>query len=228
MRKQITPFELFDAAAERLKGAMYHTMPGIVVTFYPGVAGTSPACVDVQPAVNDVRFDTDTTERISEPWPIIPRVPILYPKGGGYVMAFPLQAQDKVTLIAYDLDPTAHRLNGAQVDPMDVRRHAGAYWAAIPGDITNPGAMLSSTSACSSFVLGQDGRPPQQIVISATSIALGGSTDAIALASKVDAFIAAVMAWVPVPDDGGAALKTALTAAGYPTLSPKRLLVKTS
>ena len=47
---------------------------------------------------------------------------------------------------------------------------------------------------------------------SAASVALAGGTFPIALAPIVDSFIAVLIAWTPVPLDGGLALKTAITA----------------
>jgi hypothetical protein len=58
----------------------------------------------------------------------------------------------------------------------------------MPSDITNPGAMLSSSVAGSSFVVGKDGSPPQQIVIG-SNIQLGGSAAAVALCTKIDSLI---------------------------------------
>src|SRR5579872_1221409 len=67
MRKQIDLPEVLDTAAGTLRGSIYKCMPGIVQAYYPG----SPPTVDVQPAVNDVRFDTTLVTRISEPWPVL-------------------------------------------------------------------------------------------------------------------------------------------------------------
>lgn len=181
MRKQVSWFEILDATSERLKNDLTHSMQGIVTAYYPG----SPATVDVQPAVNDVRFDTDTDERISEPMSIIPQVPIVYPCGGGYVFTFPLAPGDKVQLIADDLDPTAHRLSGRQSDPIDVRRHAGAYWKAFPGDVTDTSAPAGGTTL-------KIGKGSATIEIDGSTINLAGSSDFVALASKVDQCMAAL------------------------------------
>jgi hypothetical protein len=186
VRKQITGYEVGTALTDRLKHSTYHTFPGIVVAFYPGAAGKSPASVDVQVAVNDVRTNTDTQAIISEPWPVLSKVPVRYPKGGGFIIQFPLAAGDKVTLTSYDLDPTGHRQSGKQADPIDVRRHAGGYWSCSPDDITDPGAPVSSAAAGTSLVVGKDGST-QQIVFNGTTIALGNpAADFVALASKVE------------------------------------------
>lgn len=207
MRLQITIDEVIAAATDALKASMYHCVPGIVHAY-----SASDQTADVQPAVHDVRFDPVLGTRISEPWPIVPKVPIAFPRFGGFTISGPVSPGDKVILLAFDLDPTAHRATGQPSDPIDVRRHGGVYWTAFPADLTDPGRLHDSSAAGAGLVLGKDGSTAQ-IRISGSGISLGaGASDAVALASKVDAFIHAVAGWSPNPGDGGAALKTALAA----------------
>lgn len=174
MQRQITPQSVIKDHSEVVKASHYRSMPGIVVAHYPG----KPATVDVQPAVNDVRFDLDTGDRVSEPWPIIPRVPVCYPSGGGYSLTFPLAPGDKVELLADDMDPTVFRLTGNQGDPSDVRRHGGNYWKAIPVDLTDTGAPTAGNTL-------KIGKGTTTITIDGATINLGGSSDFVALASLV-------------------------------------------
>lgn len=195
MRRQVQPAEILGATAQALRDSMYHCAPGIVLAYY----GAEQAA-DVQPATHDVRIDPDTQERVSEPWPILPKVRVLFPKFSGLAVWGDLSPGDKVLLIALDLDPTKHRASGQAEDPIDTRRHGGAYWVAIPGDLTDAGT-LPSTGAGKVFV--------------------GGGADAAALASVLDAFIKVFLNWTPMPNDGGAALHTALMAwaTGPPAFS---------
>lgn len=186
-RKQYTLAETIQLYTDNLRSSTYHTYPGVVVAFYSG-DGTA----DIQPAVNDVRFDADTQERISEPFPVIPKVKIMYPEGGGCKITWPLNAGDRVTLHAYDLDPTVHAQTGKVEDPQDVRRHGGGYWQAKPEDITVAGAVAV----------------PAGLVITAPSIVLGaGATDFVALASLVATELGkiqtALNSFPPVPSGGG-------------------------
>ena len=165
-RKQITISEVIQAYGDRMRASTYHTFPGIVQAYY------SDGTADVQPAVNDVRFDVDTQERVSEPFPIIPKVRIMYPSGGGFSITWPLQKGDKCTVQAYDLDPTAHQLTGNAEDPNDIRRHGGTYWRCIPEDCTD--AAPTATAG--------------QVTITGPGITLGaGASDFVALASLVKA-----------------------------------------
>lgn len=206
-RKQISDFEILDALAERVKNDSKHTIAGIVQAYYPG----APATVDVLVAVNDARFDVDTDERISEPGPTLSKVPVAYPCGGGYSLTFPLANGDKVQLIADDLDPTKHRLTGNQEDPIDVRRHAGRYWHAVPVDFT-----ISAPSAGATLKIGKGATT---IEIDGSTINLAGNSDFVALASKVDACMASIKSHThPVATTGSATAQTG-TAAASPALS---------
>ena len=185
-RRQQTLAEILAASGNAQRSSTYHTFPGIVIAFY-AADGTA----DIQPAVNDVRFDADTEARYSEPAQIIPHVRVMYPAGGGCSITWPLVAGDKVTLHAYDLDPTVHRQTGRVEDPQDVRRHGGSYWQAVPGDVTDAGPSAI----------------PAGLVITAGSIVLGaGATDYVALASLVKNEFASFATWVKTgaaPSGGG-------------------------
>ncbi len=194
-RNQITLIETSTAAAESLRHSMYHCLPGIVQAYH-----ADEQTADVQPALNDPRFDPDTGERLTfnasgevdensdndEPWPVIPRVPIAFPRFGGFTVSGPLNKGDRVLLVAFDLDPTVHRVSGQVENPADVRRHGGNYWWAVPADITDPGRLQDASAAGSAMVLGKDGANTQ-IRIDGSNISLGRSgADFVALAGKVD------------------------------------------
>jgi len=166
MRQQITLSEIIQAYGESLKATMYHTLPGIVKAYY------SDGTADIQPAVHDVRFDPDTGERIPEEFPIIPKVRIMYPSAGPFKITWPLAAGNKVTLHAYDLDPTLHQATGNAEDPQDVRRHGGTYWHCVPQDCTDSAPTATAG----------------QLTLDGPGITLGdGATDFVALASLVKA-----------------------------------------
>jgi hypothetical protein len=184
VRNQISSGEVADAKAFGLKASMYKIMPGKVVAYHAGVAGKSQPSVDVQPTVHDVRFDTTTGAPISEPWPVISKVPLAMAKGGGASVAFAMAKDDGVTLLSWDLDPTTYRATSNPSDPIDTRRHGGGHWVALPFDITDAGALPDPGG---DMVL----TPP-----TGGSVVLGpGATDFVALASLVDAAITALGTW---------------------------------
>lgn len=200
-RRQITLSEIVQAYGESIKSTMYHTLPGVVKAYY-----ASDGTADVQPAVNDVRFDPDTDERVSEAFPIIPKVKIKYPGGGGFSITFPLQAGDKVTLLAYDLDPTVHQATGNVEDPQDVRRHGGTYWLCMPGDLTDAAPVPTAG----------------QITIDGPGITLGkGATDFVALASLVKTELTSIknaLAGLQCPNNGSGPIAVT-SSAPYSTVN---------
>lgn len=205
MRNQITHEEVIDTALFGLRAKLYKCMPGIVTK-----GGT--AAVDVQPAVHDVRFDPVLGSRISEPWPIIPGVPVGWPAWGRgkFALVGTLEVGDKVWLQSPDLDPTRHRGTGNAEDPADTSRHTGAYWIATPMDITDAGALASPGDFA---VLGDPSGVQVQVGSSAVSLGGANGSDHAALASILDSFISVFIEnWTPVAEDGGAALKAAILA----------------
>jgi hypothetical protein len=168
VEREITLTQLLHDAIEVLRNALYHSLPGKVVAVQAG-----QSTVDVQIMVNDVRVNVDTGTLISEPFDVLRAVPIGYFKMGGLVVYADLDIGDAVQLIAQDLDPTAYRQTGQRSDPIDVSRHSGAYWYAVPFDVTQKGALPSANGA---IVIGKP-----------------NPTDAAALASKVDSAVSTIV-----------------------------------
>jgi len=143
---------------------------------------------------------------------VIPNVPLAWFKAGGFVISAAPAAGDAVTLLAYDMDPSAYRSSGNQSDPIDASRHSGAYWIALPFDITDVGAPGDPGS---NLVLGQPAGI--QIQINGTNIVLGlGAGDFVALASKVNDAIKAWAVWAASGTGTGYIPPTTLTQPGTP------------
>jgi hypothetical protein len=182
MRRSITLSDIATASSDSLRESMYHCWPGSVVAFH-----ASSETVDVQPMVNDVRYDLLTDARVSEPWPVIYGVKLAWPKFGGFELVGPMSPGDGVILQAFDLDPTAYFQTGNRSDPAHVARHAGTYWAAHPANLTNAGVSPDAAAAAGAAIIGAAGKAAQ-IRFNGTTIQLGAAGgDFVALASKVDA-----------------------------------------
>jgi hypothetical protein len=85
---------------------------------------------DVQPVLNRL-LDDDTTE----PFPIIPNVPVQMPGGKKSTISFPLKSGDTVLLVVSlkSMDAWLSSTTGKRVDPRDTRRNNLQDAVAIPG-----------------------------------------------------------------------------------------------
>ena len=84
-----------------------------------------------------------------------------------------------------------------------------------PGSGSGLGKVGQIIHTTNGLQLGNRPGGSETAFITADSFQVGPSpTKAVAIAQMIDLFIATVMGWTPVPNDGGAALKTARTAAG--------------
>lgn len=237
MRRQTRLGEVTDAANQALLGSVYVSEPGSVVSY-----NSTTQTASVQPILQDVRFDVDTGQPFGEPWPVLQNVPVMWPRGNGACLAFGLQPNDTVSLIAWDFDPAGLiKAPGTQtVMPVDVRKLAGHAWRAIPEALFALAASEAKAAAAGGVlgligdvqarfvgkgVPGPSGWSPGGSVAFGPGPALDANlAQPVALAggaTGVDAFISALYTlfttgWVPVPNDGGAALKTAFAAA-FPT-----------
>jgi hypothetical protein len=190
---------------------LHTAMPARVESYDPATQRA-----DVQPLVKDALPDEEAPGGVrAVSFPVIPGVPVLFPGGGGFRVTWPLQRGDGVLLVFSEvsLDVWKHGPPGEVVDPEAYWRHHLADAVALPGlrPFTQPWTGASTTE----LTVGLDGG--LQLRIGPSSIDLGGgATDYVAMASKVDAALGAlkttISAWMPLPGDGGAALKTALLA----------------
>ena len=226
-RSIISEGEIFDAADFSSGARRYYRVEAIVVAFYPGVSGVSVPCVDVQPAVNDVRICTVAGvpeqpegvtplvdgQRYSEPWPVLHRIPVRYPSGGGLAIWWDLKKGDKVDLEAPDLDPSTYRATGQQSDPPFTRRNSGSFWTAIPGSTADPDALPPAGGA---ICIGKPGGVLVTVNSSGVNLGSANPTDFVALASLVAGELQKIaLAFSTfIPGSGGASFPQPYTTPG--------------
>jgi hypothetical protein len=147
--------------------------------------------------------------------PVIPNVKVHWPKAGGFYWHFPIAAGDYCQLIFNEAAIGFWRANGTVASPGDLERHGLSHPYAYPGGWPDSDPLPDAPSA-EAVIIVPGGK---HLRVSTAS----GVADAVALAQKVatqfDQLKAAITSWVPVPMDGGAALKTALAtfASSTPT-----------
>lgn len=174
--------DVFTGAIDATLGKIHTSMPGKVVS-YNSLAQT----VDVQPMCKRQLFTADG-EKVYESLPLLPGVPVCFPRGGGYVVTFPLQAGDTVVLVFSEAGLAEFLETGSEAEPWDTRRHHISNAVAIPSisPDTAPLASGDNSARTAGIVIGKDGAN-EQIRFASGSIKLGANaTDFVALASLVN------------------------------------------
>jgi hypothetical protein len=185
------------------------SLPARVVSY-----SASSQTATVRPMIPRVLRDS-VGERVVEGLPLIPNVPICFPRGGGFFCSFPLAVGDTVMLVFAERSLDRWRSTGEVVDPADTRTHSLAGAWAYPGGFPT-GDELDDADA-SSMVIGKDGGP--QVVVDGSYVHVGGDTSSqfVALANLVAAELVelktAIDLAVPLAGDGGAQFKSQLMTA---------------
>jgi hypothetical protein len=115
---------------------------------------------------------------VEEDYPVIPNVPIAWPKGGGYGITFPLNDGDHVWLIFSESAIGRWRTTGEVRGPGDLARHDLSYPIAIPCDAADANPLPASASKMKVTVASGGG-----VDISED----GGSAKKVAIAESVEA-----------------------------------------
>lgn len=117
-----------------------HTaMPGEVRAFDAG----AQTCT-VQPLIKHVLQD-DEGNALTESYPEIREVPVMYPRAGGFVIAWPLEVGDPVLLVFAEWPLGVYREKGIEAHPADLSRHTFAGAMAIPVGPTKASDTIAET-----------------------------------------------------------------------------------
>ena len=185
-----TPAEVLNKLREGIFRDLHVSMTARVISY-----DSDALEVTVQPVPAD-SFEDETGSIMSLAFPQIVGVPWGCIEAGGCHVRVTPSAGDYCTLVFTDRSLDAFLARRTETAPEDTRRHALSDAIAYP--------LFSS--------IRPSGLPSGVVSLGANT----GSDDWVALASKVsdqlNALKNAVNAWTPVPNDGGAALKAALTA----------------
>ncbi len=103
-----------------IKGAIERSLDGVHTAIPAKVSSYLPA---LQQCV---------CQSVIEGMPILEDVPVLWPRGGGAFLHFPLESGDSVLLVFCEQDFSPWRLSGGVQAPALLRRH-GLFAYAIPG-----------------------------------------------------------------------------------------------
>lgn len=200
--------ELLNAAMRAGARNLYTCLPAKVVKW--DAAKQRAHC---QPLIKDA-YEDETGERQVESLPVIPGVPVQFMGAGGYRLTFPIELGTTGTLFF------AHRSmdkwlsgDGKEVDPEFDQDHGLGDAIFMPG--LKPFGAPWESCPTDHMTLGADGGVQAHFYEDRIALGDESGNQYVALAQKVqdwfDAFNTAVNGWVVAPNDGGAALKTALS-----------------
>lgn len=218
------------AIAEVMKMAMNDALAD-VHTCMPGKVEKYDSVLqkaDVKPLLKRALIqDTDSGEPSDEveTLPVIPEVPVIFPRGGGFFQSLPLAKGDFVLLVVCERSIDNYMYGaGIDTDPVDLRQFDLTDAVAITGFSPFSRSIKGALGLSSNMVIGKERGPQINITsscVEVTSNGLSASTGGyVALAQKVDllwtTLYTLLTTWVPAPPDGGAAFKAASIAA-FPT-----------
>lgn len=146
---------------------LHTSLPGTVKTF-----DRDTQTVSVQPMVKRAikRLNGDLTH---ETLPIVQNVPVMFPRGGGCSIQWPISEGDAVLLVFSEAATAQWRATGQISEPGDLRRHDLSYAYAIPGGAPGGDELTAPTGT-------------EMLITPTSHLRVGGPTaDFVALAEKV-------------------------------------------
>ncbi|HBT1581827.1 translation initiation factor IF-2 [Klebsiella pneumoniae] len=118
LNSQLGSKEQADAQlAQAIMSAMRVAMPGIIQSFDPDAVTAV-----VQPAIKGAEQDESGAE-VSVNLPLLVDVPVLFPRGGGCTLTFPVKAGDECLVIFADRCIDFWWQSGGIQEPVDERMH---------------------------------------------------------------------------------------------------------
>lgn len=203
--------EVIRLAIESWGRDIHTALPGRVVSY-----DAAKQVADVLPVVKDARPDSNGDTQHFD-IPVIPNVPVQWPRGGPFALHLPLAKGDHVILLFQESAIGQWRESGSVEEPGDLARFDISYPIAIPGIAPNAIPITDPGSENEAVLSVGDG----------TFRVGAASADFVALAAKVDANFQAIVdlfsGWTPVPNDGGAALKALTSNLSFDPVAVKKL-----
>lgn len=201
--------------AEVLTESMRVAMRGVFTALVGSIESYDRATglASVQPLILDSYVD-ETGERVPERFPIVQRVPVVFPSAGEFSLTFPVTHGATGLLVFSTRSIDRWVAVGGEVDPNDDRRQALSDAVFFLGVRPVPQALPESATDTDAMVLA-----------SPSLIKLGSSAASEAPATKadLDALKQAITDTVVVAMDGGASFKSTLLTelASWPSPAGK-------
>lgn len=198
--------EVIRLAIDSRLSDVHVALPGRIESYD---AATQTA--DIKPLIKRV-IRRANGEPVEEELPVIPGTPVVFPGAGGFFLSFPVAVGDTGLVIFCERNLDRWRETGRDVNPGDQSCHP------LSGATFHPGLRASSAKLAgadaTNLAIGKDGG--YVVHFAADSVEFpAGAANFLARADKVEAQLKKIAdmfaGWTPVPNDGGAALKTLST-----------------
>jgi Phage protein Gp138 N-terminal domain len=203
--------------AETLREVLEHRLTSLHVCLPGRVESYDPVTqtASIKLTIKSIIRYADSTGEDELDYPVLQLVPVAHPRAGAWRIHLPLSAGDFVMVHFAERSLEQWRALGDVQSPLDLRKHDLSDAIAVPCNLYPDAEALVGLTA-NKLSIGKQGGSVININDDGT-IAVGSDvpTDAVATANKVNAQLQALASvfttWVPVPNDGGAALKLLLT-----------------
>ncbi|EPX2823056.1 Gp138 family membrane-puncturing spike protein [Klebsiella quasipneumoniae] len=174
LNSQLGSKEQADAQlAQAIMSAMRVSIPGIIQSFDPDAVTAV-----VQPAIKGAEKDESGAE-VSVNLPLLVDVPVVFPRGGGCTLTFPVKAGDECLVIFADRCIDFWWQSGGIQEPVDERMHdlSDAFCIVGPqsqakkiGGISTTAAQLRTDDGCAIIELAAGGA----VTITSPQITING------------------------------------------------------
>lgn len=144
LNSQLGSKEQADAQlAQAIMSAMRVSIPGIIQSFDPDAVTAV-----IQPAIKGVEHDASGSE-VSVNLPLLVDVPVIFPRGGGCTLTFPVSAGDECLVIFADRCIDFWWQSGGIQEPVDGRMHdlSDAFCIVGPQSQAKKISGISTTAA---------------------------------------------------------------------------------
>ncbi|MCM3141652.1 Gp138 family membrane-puncturing spike protein [Brevibacillus sp. MER 51] len=125
-------FEFYNILTDKIFNTLRVSVPGIIKKF-----DHETQTAEVQIAIRE-HVKQPNLERIWTDIPILLDVPVVFPRGGGYALTFPIKEEDECLVVFSDMCIDAWFSLGEVQNQIDKRRHDLSDAIAIPGLWSQP------------------------------------------------------------------------------------------
>lgn len=203
---------------------LHTAIPGKVQTF-----NAASQVADIVPQFKRVIREADGT-RAPETLPVIPSVPVLFPRAGAFFFSFPIVSGTTGLIILAEYSIDRWRQGGEQADPGDTRRHG------LSGAVFLPGLSVAADTIGdfdpARMVFGVDGSNGIDLDAAFTRLGMAAATEGIGLGTALQSFLATLKTYLDthvhtgVTTGGGSSGPPAAPSPAAPTVASSKHLVE--